>query len=285
MFKSEVAAWSDVGKERTLNEDRVFYQALNSSDAEPVVMCIVADGMGGHLGGEVASHWAVETLKRELADLFMPTDPRQTVQMTGAEMRAVVQEAKGKIRPSDVVLMRRVRKAVERANQAVRQYTFHRPQEAMGAGSTVTMAMIKGLRAYVANVGDSRTYLLRDGQLVQLTRDHSVVAELIAAGRLSVQESYSHPKAGLITRCLGCMDQIEVDIEPFSLETGDFLLLCSDGLWSMVRDPMDIVQMIEVAPDLNTAVRSLVDAANREGGQDNISVALIKLVEKPEIPT
>ena len=132
MIRPEVAAWSDVGKERTLNEDRVFYQVLESSDADPVVICIVADGMGGHLGGEVASHWAVETLKRELADLFMPTDPRQTVQMTGAEMRAVVREATGKIRPSDVVLMRRLRKAVERANQAVRQYTFHRPQEAMG---------------------------------------------------------------------------------------------------------------------------------------------------------
>jgi serine/threonine protein phosphatase PrpC len=285
MIKPEVAAWSDVGRERTLNEDRVFYQTLDSSDADPVVMCIVADGMGGHLGGEVASHWAVETLKRELADLFMPADPRQTVQMTGTEMRAVVQEAKGKIRPSDVVLMRRVRKAVERANQAVRQYTFHRPQEAMGAGSTVTMALVRGLRVYVANVGDSRTYLLREGQLVQLTRDHSVVAELIASGRLAVEDSYSHPKTGLITRCLGCMDQVEVDIEPFSLEAGDYLLLCSDGLWSMVRDPMDIVEMIEGAPDLETAVRSLVDAANREGGQDNISVALARLIEKPDIPT
>jgi protein phosphatase len=241
--------------------------------------------MGGHLGGEVASHWAVETLKRELADLFMPTDPRQTVQMTGAEMRTVIQEAKGKIRPSDVVLMRRVRKAVERANQAVRQYTFHRPQEAMGAGSTVTLALIKGMRAYVANVGDSRTYLLREGQLVQLTHDHSVVAELIAAGRLSTQESYAHPKAGLITRCLGCMDQVEVDIEPFYLEAGDCLLLCSDGLWSMVRDPLNIVETIEAAPDLDTAVRSLVDAANWEGGQDNISVGLVKLIKEPDIPT
>jgi serine/threonine protein phosphatase PrpC len=284
MIKPEVAAWSDVGRERTLNEDRVFYQILDSSDAEPIVMCIVADGMGGHLGGEVASHWAVETLKRELADLFMPADPRQTVQMTGAEMRLVVQEAQGKIRPSDVVLMRRVRKAVERANQAVRQYTFHRPQEAMGAGSTVTLALIKGLRAYVANVGDSRTYLLREGQLVQLTQDHSVVAELIAAGRLPVEESYAHPKAGLITRCLGCMDQVEVDIEPFYLEAGDCLLLCSDGLWSMVHDSMDIVEIIEAAPDLDTAVRNLVDAANREGGQDNISVGLVRLDEEPDIP-
>jgi protein phosphatase len=284
MIRPEVAAWSDVGKERTLNEDRVFYQVLESSDADPVVICIVADGMGGHLGGEVASHWAVETLKREVADLFVPTDPRQTVQMTGAEMRAVVREATGKIRPSDVVLMRRLRKAVERANQAVRQYTFHRPQEAMGAGSTVTIAMIKGLRAWVANVGDSRTYLLREGQLVQLTQDHSVVAELIAAGRLSVDESYAHPKAGLITRCLGCMDQVEVDLEPYALETGDRVLLCSDGLWSMVRDPMEIVEIIETAPNVDTAVHNLVDAANREGGQDNISVALVQLFDKPAIP-
>ena len=285
MIHIEIAAWSDPGRERPLNEDRVFYQVLQVSDADPLALCVVADGMGGHLGGEVASHWAVETLKRELSDLFMPTDPRQTVQMTGAEMRAVVSASDGKARPSDVALMRHLRKAIERANQAVRQYTFHRPQEAMGAGSTATMALVKGTRAYVANVGDSRTYLLRQGQLVQLTQDHSVVAELVDAGRVTVEESFTHPKAGLITRCLGCLDQVEPDIEPFALEPGDYLLLCSDGLWTMVRDLETIADTIDSALTLDRAVRELVDAANRAGGQDNISVALLKITSKPDIPT
>jgi PPM family protein phosphatase len=285
MIKVEAAGWSDPGRVRALNEDRVFHQVLGSSDADATAVCVVADGMGGHLGGEVASHWAVETLKRELAELFVPTDPRQTVQMTGAELRAVMAATGGKARPSDVALMRRLRQAVEGANQAVRQYTFHRPQEAMGAGSTLTMALIRGARAYVANVGDSRTYLLRDGRLVQLTQDHSVIAGLVAAGRVTLEESFSHPKSGLITRCLGCMDSIEVDIEPYALESGDRLLLCSDGLWSMVRESEAMVEIIESAPDLEAAVHALVDAANRAGGSDNIAAGLLRVVTVPDIPT
>lgn len=284
MIRLQIAAWSDVGQERELNEDRVFYQVLELSDADPVGVCIVADGMGGQVGGEVASHWAVETLKRELADLFMPSDPRQTLQINGAGARAMIAEAGGKVRPSDTFLINRLRTAVERANQAVRSYTFHRPQEAMGAGSTVTMALLMGRRAYVANVGDSRTYMLRQGQIVQLTRDHSVVAELIAAGRISVQESFNHSRSGMITRCLGCLDYIEVDIEPYVLEADDVLLLCSDGLWTMVRDPLEMAQIITAAPSLEVAAAHLIDAANRAGGHDNISVGLVQLLVKPDIP-
>jgi protein phosphatase len=241
--------------------------------------------MGGHVGGEVASHWAVETLKRELADIFVPADPRQTVQMTGAEMRAVIAESGGHVRPSDVILIRRLRHALDRANDAVRQYTFHRPTEAMGAGSTVTMALLKGTRAYVANVGDSRTYLLRKGELAQLTEDHSVVAEMVASGRMSLEESFSDPKAGLITRCLGCLDTVDADIAPHALQPEDCLLLCTDGLWSMIRDTERIAQIIEGAPTMEQATRKLVEAANREGGRDNISVVLLKLIEREGIPT
>lgn len=285
MIKPEVAAWSDVGKHRELNEDRVVYQVLASSDAEPIVLAIVADGMGGHLAGEVASHWVVETLKRELADIFVPPDPRQTLTLSGAEMRAIAEGADGNTRPSDVVTMRRLGKAVERANAAVQGYALHRPEEAMGAGSTLTMALVKGKRAYVANVGDSRTYLLRAGHLTQWTRDHSVVAELIAAGHLDVEASFDHPQAGIITRCLGCMDQVEVDIELHALESGDCLLLCSDGLWEMLHDPALMARIIDSAPDLGTAARRLVDAANLAGGQDNIAMALVRILEEPDIPT
>jgi protein phosphatase len=284
MIRPEVAAWSDVGRQRVLNEDRVFYQILEFPDGDPVVMCIVADGMGGHLAGKVASHWVVETLRRELAHLFVPPDPRETLQLTGAELRALARDVDENTRPSDVIMMRKVQRAVERANMAVREYTFHRPQEAMGAGSTLTMVLLKGLRAYVANVGDSRTYLLRRGRLTQLTRDHSVVAELVDAGCLDPEDIYTHPQSQLVTRCLGGMDEVEVDVELYTLESGDCLLLCCDGLWAMLRDPTLMARIIERSPDLETAAHRLVEAANHAGGEDNISVALLRVLEKPDIP-
>lgn len=285
MIEISIAAWSDAGQRREVNEDRVYYQILQSSDFDPISMCIVADGMGGHFAGEVASHWTVETLKRELADLFIPPDPRKTVQLTGDDMRAIAQETNKEVRPSEVILMRRLRAAVESANTAVHTYALHRPQEAMGAGSTLTMVFVKGKRAFVINVGDSRTYLLRQGRLTQLTKDHSVVAELVAAGHLTQEEAWEHPQAGLITRCLGYMGAVQVDIEPHTLESGDRLVLCSDGLWEMVRDPELVTRIIHTAPDLEAAVHRLIDAANHAGGKDNISVAILSIAEKPDIPT
>jgi len=280
----EVAAWSDVGRAREVNEDRVFYQVLVASEGDPIALCIVADGMGGHLAGEVASHWVVETLKRELAELFVPPDPRDTVQVSGGDLAALAAGVNRGLRPSDIVMIRRLRSAVEHANTAVRQYTLHRPEEAMGAGSTLTMALVKGKRAYVANVGDSRTYVLRQGQLLQVTRDHSLVAELVAAGQLTEQEAFSHPQSGLITRCLGYLDEVEVDIEPHTLESGDCLMLCSDGLWEALRDPEIMVRIMRSTPDLDAVAHRLVESANQMSGQDNISVALLRIVENPDIP-
>ena len=285
MIWIDLAAWSDVGLQREINEDRVMYQVQQSSEADPVAICIVADGVGGHLGGKVASHWAVETLKRDLADLFFPADPRETVELAGVEVNALFEEIKGAERPSDAVLMRRLYEAIERANQAVHEYALHRPQEAMGAGSTVTMVLVKWLRAYVVNVGDSRTYLLREGRIEQLTHDHSVVAELVAAGQITVEEAFDHPHANLITRCLGFLDQVEADIFPCSLQSGDCLLLCSDGLWETVRENDLMVRLVETAPSLETAAHRLVDAANHAGGSDNIAVGLLRVHERADIPT
>ncbi|MBN1937069.1 MAG: serine/threonine-protein phosphatase [Anaerolineae bacterium] len=283
MIRLNIAVWSDVGRKRELNEDRVFYQLLEIADIEPVAMCIVADGMGGHLAGEVASHWVVETLKRELAELFIPPDPRQTVQLSGQELKELAQAANNGLRPSDVPITKRLRKAVQRANTAVYEYAIHRPAEAMGTGSTLTMAFVRGKRAYVVNVGDSRTYLLRQGNLIQLTRDHSHVAELIAAGQISIEESWDHPQAGLITRCLGYLEEVQPDVTVHDLKPGDCLLLCSDGLWEMLRNPALMARIIVSAPDPYQAVQRLVEAANHAGGKDNISVALLYVVEQPDM--
>jgi serine/threonine protein phosphatase PrpC len=284
MIWVDLAAWSDVGRQREINEDRVAFQVQQSSDAAPVAMCIVADGLGGHMGGEVASHWAVETLKQELADLFFPTDPRATLQLLEVKTSARVSEIEGAEFHADAPLMRRLREAIESANHAVHEYALHRPEEAEGSGSTVTMVVLKGLRAYVANVGDSRTYLLREGRMEQLTRDHSVVAELVAAGQITPQEAFDHPHAHLITRCLGFEEQVEADIRPHALRSGDCLLLCSDGLWETVRDPDRMARIIERAPSLDVAAHKLVDAANQAGGRDNITVGLLRVFERPDIP-
>lgn len=283
MIRFNISVWSDVGQKRELNEDRVFYQMFESADTEPVAMCIVADGMGGHLAGEVASHWVVETLRRELADQFIPPDPRQTVQLSGQELKDLARAATNGLRPSDVSITRQLRKAVQRANQAVYEYALHRPAEAMGSGSTLTMVFARGTRAYVVNVGDSRTYLLRQGHLVQLTRDHSHVAELVAAGQITVEESWDHPQVGLITRCLGYLEDVQPDLTVHDLKSGDSLLLCSDGLWEMLRNPALMARIVVEAPDPHQAVSRLVDAANQAGGKDNISVALLSLTEQPDM--
>ena len=283
MIWVEMAGWSDVGRRREVNEDRLFYQVQQSSDAPPTALCIVADGVGGHLGGKVASHWAVETIKRELSDLFIPSDPRATLHLSETEM-PTLQDNVESAHPFDALALSRMRSAVESANLAVREYALHRPDEARGAGSTVTMVLLNGMRAYIANVGDSRTYLLRDKTLSPLTRDHSVVAELVSAGRITVEEAFDHPQSNLITRCLGYMDQVEVDIAPHDLRSGDCLLLCSDGLWEALRDPELMTRIIESVPDLETVAHRLVQAANHAGGRDNIAVALVRVTERQDIP-
>ncbi len=277
-FNLEAAARTDLGKERDLNEDRAFQQVLQSSDEDAVGLFVVADGMGGHLAGEVASHWAVETVKRELADLFVPRDPRATWDLSGEELRALVNHGERPTRPQVKVTEQRVRAAVEKANAAVHGYARHRPAEAMGSGSTLTLAVVEGPLAFIANVGDSRAYLLRDHQLQQITVDHSLVAGLVASGRITLEKSYDHPQAGLIYRCLGYMPTVEVDIFQQELQDGDVLLLCTDGLWEMVRDPGRMVSIIEEAPTLDRATQWLVQAANVAGGKDNISVVLARVI-------
>jgi serine/threonine protein phosphatase PrpC len=284
MIRIELAAWSDRGQRRELNEDRVFFQLLATSDADPIAFCVVADGMGGRLAGEVASYWAVETLKRGLADLFIPADPRQTMPIEAKHVQAALASVGGGGRASDIVIMEHIRDAITQANLAVRQYTLHRPNEAFGAGSTATLAVLKGTRAYVANVGDSRTYLFRAGRLAQLTRDHSLVANLIAEGRLSLADSFTHPEAGVLTRCLGCQDEVQVDIAPHTLQPDDTLLLCSDGLWSMLRDPRVMSKILRRAHSLEEGAQTLVDAANRAGGEDNIAVGLVRIVAERDLP-
>ncbi len=199
----------------------------------------VADGMGGAQAGEIASRLAAAALEE--------TDPGS---LSGPEkVTSLVQEAN--------------RRVYERASA---------DPSTSGMGTTMTVALVEGTEVTIGHVGDSRAYLVRDGSLEQLTEDHSLVNELLKSGKLSPQEAETHPQRSVITRAVGTDPDVDVDAFTVSANEGDVFLLCSDGLTDMVRDD-DILDTVErFRDDLDRATKSLISAANRGGGEDNITV-------------
>jgi len=276
MINLAAAALTDVGKVREANEDSVWTQVYYTSKKEPIGLFIVCDGMGGHLGGEFASYWAIEALKRELADLFVPKDPRATVVLSEDDLEAV---RAGKLIAADRVTINledHVREAVQKANEVVYDYAIHKPEKAGNAGTTLTMAVVYGNQAVIANAGDCRTYLLRDHELQQVTKDHSLVADLVLNGQIMPDEIYTHPQRHIIYRFLGQKGHANLDIFHETLKPGDHLLLCSDGLWEMVRSEQLAAQLIELSNDPMHACQTLINMANESGGEDNIGVVVVK---------
>jgi len=276
MIKLQAVALTDAGRERQINEDRVWTQVFAASEGESVGLFIVCDGIGGHLGGEYASHWAVETVKHEMQKSFCSPDPRATVHLSQEDLESW--EHTGQTTKLSQVrkIEEKVRETIEKANRVVFEYAQQKPEKAADAGTTITMAFVSGSRAIVANVGDSRTYMLRGDKLRQITKDHSLVASLVANGQIKPEEIFSHPQRNLIYRSLG--NKIEVQIDTFieTLKSEDYLLLCSDGLWEMIQDEKTIVQIIKGAESMEEAVTLLIDAANTAGGEDNIGIVLVK---------
>lgn len=278
MIRLEAAALTHPGRVRELDEDRAWAQVYSASEGQPVGLFIVCDGVGGHLGGECASHWAVEAIKVELSDLFFPKDPRATVRLTEEELRKVV-EANGEATRLSAIakLEGRLRQAIQKANRVVYGYAQQKPEKAADAGTTVTMAVIQGQRAVIANVGDSRTYLLHNHRLRQISQDHSLVASLVASGQIRPEDIYTHPQRNYIFRSLGQKRQVQVDTFWENLQSGDGLLLCSDGLWEMVQDDDALARIIESASSPAQACQKLVEAANLGGGEDNIGVVVVRV--------
>jgi PPM family protein phosphatase len=208
----------------------------------------VADGMGGAQAGEVASRLAAAAFREfhEADEL----DPETRV-------AAIIQEAN--------------RRIYERARSDA---------QASGMGTTITAALVSGSGVAVGHVGDSRAYRLRQGQLEQLTEDHSLVADLVRSGRLTPEEADTHPQRSVITRALGTDPEVDVDTFTVEAEPGDVFLLCSDGLTTMVDDE-EVSQTVARADTLEQAAKALVKAANRAGGEDNITVVLFKLAGEP----
>jgi protein phosphatase len=274
-IKFEAAELTDKGRVRDENEDTVFHKVFYAPDDDPMSLFVVADGIGGRLAGRMASYWAVEVVKNNLSDLIGYQDPRSTNRFSREDILRMMSTAEG-IDPS--TLQERLRQTVDKANAAVRQYARHSPQAAHNAGTTLCLALVYGRQAVIANVGDSRAYVLRAGRLRQITTDHSVVQQMIDAGQLRADMIYTHPQRNVIHRSLGARDTVEVDIFTLTLESGDYMLLCSDGLWELVRDDK-MVNIISQAASVQTACRQLVNAANAAGGDDNIGVVLARMYE------
>jgi len=271
-----VAGLSDVGRLRELNEDRFYYKVVQDSDAGPVGLFAVADGMGGHMAGEVASEWAIQTLRRELAPLFRPQDPSLTRRLDAEALAAVGSGVTIHLEETD--LARLLQHAVERANQVLLGYARHYPDQAGDMGSTLTLAVVENHRLTVAHAGDCRAYLWREGRLRQLTEDHSVAGALLKQGKITPQEAHDHPHRHVLYRCLGLKPALEVDLVPaLELQPNDTLLLCSDGLWDMVYPEDRLAGFLAKGEESWATCRQLVQAANEAVGEDNITVLLVRL--------
>ena len=234
-LRVQVGACTDVGRVRAGNEDAYMVR-------DPLFA--VADGMGGHQGGEVASNLALERLERA-------TDG-------DSDLADVVREA----------------------NRAVFEQAAQDPGLA-GMGTTLTAVRVQDERLHLAHVGDSRMYLLRDGRLERITRDHTVVEQLVDQGRMTAEDAKIHPQRSILTRALGVDEDIQVDESDVDVRSGDRVLLCSDGLTGMV-DEDRILSILTDTPDPQAACGALIEAANEAGGQDNITAVVLDVLDEEE---
>ena len=252
----QFAGDSDVGRERAHNEDAILVDAERK-------LVVLADGMGGYQAGEVASQLAVDVVREDTSDATL----------TEVDL--------GRIDPDTgiSVAMRQLRGAIEKANNRICSVARGR-EELNGMGTTIVAARFYDGRVGIAHVGDSRCYRLRENVLEQLTRDHSYVQDQLEKGLISEDEAKHSPQKNLITRALGIDAIAEADVQEFRTRPGDTYLLCSDGLSDLVDDES---LQAELVTDQSPAERTktLIDAANANGGRDNISVIVVVVGDPP----
>lgn len=241
---------TDTGLVRTLNEDSFLIKGFENG--APYGFCILADGMGGHNAGEVASAMATEIISNELSN--------------------------SEIGNSDDDIVSSITASLDYANNEIYSKSISNSENA-GMGTTAVVIYLNGKTAYIANIGDSRAYLIEKSGIMQLTTDHSVVQKLVESGSITPQEARNHPEKNIITKALGTEPLEDYDIYEFSVREGDKILLCSDGLTDMIEDSQinDILNQ-DKSPD--EAVSALVAAAKENGGRDNITVVLISFIEE-----
>lgn len=239
-MKLAAAISTDTGRVRTNNEDYFLVDDVRAVFA-------VADGMGGHRGGEVASRTAIESVRASMARGLALND------------------------------------AIVEANHAVIDKAAS-DSELHGMGTTLTAVMpIGGNQLLIGHVGDSRAYLLHEGTLTRVTDDHSLVEELVRAGRLTPEQAESHPQRAIITRALGVDLEVEVDVYTIEVAPGDRVMLCSDGLTTMIRE-RDVERIMRAEEDPQHAADALVAAANEAGGEDNTTVLVLDIIETQATP-
>ena len=247
-LRLDVAQLTDVGRRREHNEDNMAFVIPKDQQvmAKKGALFIVADGMGGHAAGEVASEIAVDTV----SNVYYQDE-------------------------SDDVATSLLH-SIKRANSLIHQRAAENMLRS-GMGTTCVAAVLRGNMAYVANVGDSRAYLVRNGQVKQVSQDHSWVAEQVRAGLLTEDQARTHAQRNVITRCLGTQPDVEIDVFPESLEEHDSLVLCTDGLSGLVSDDEILRIVAQSAPQ--ESVYHLVERANENGGPDNITAIVISVQE------
>ena len=235
---------TNIGKKRKVNQDFV-YSSERFVGPLPNLF-LVADGMGGHNAGDYASRLAVET---------------------------IVERSSGSLETNP---LRVLDEAVQSANGLVRKRAQETP-ELQGMGTTVVAAVIDGRELYVANVGDSRLYIVNSGEIRQITKDHSWVEEMVRRGGIGKAEARNHPDKNIITRAVGAEETVRIDFFQVLLQEGDVILMCTDGLTNMLEDE-EIRMTLDGARDIVEKAQGLVRAANERGGRDNISVVLIEFI-------
>ncbi len=270
---------TDKGRIRERNEDHGFAEVSQ----DEVALLIVADGMGGYRAGDLASKLAIETICAELTPIFSHPTSQPTIRLnsrTQDEDRSTV------VLPETLESEHFgtfITQAIREAHGKIITYGQNH-REARGLGSTVTLALVHRNRAYFGNVGDSRSYLFRNGELRIITRDHSLVAKLVEAGQIEPDDIYIHPKRNLIYRSLGSdlnTEGFEVDLFEEDLLSGDLILLCSDGLWEKLRIP-ELAAILSEQADLDAMCTQCIDLANKNGGEDNITIALARFEMIPD---
>jgi len=255
-MKISSEALSDVGRKRKGNED-----ALTVDEEQKLY--VVADGMGGHAAGEVASRIAVESIEEFVTltsgnqEITWPFGLDETISYDGNRLKTAIRHAN--------------RKVLEATRES---------SELEGMATTVAAVLVEDDIANLAHVGDSRIYLWSGGEMTLLTSDHSWVNEQIQTGVISPDQARSHPLRNVVTRALGGRADLLVDIQSRKMESGDVLLVCSDGLTTMMADDEIAGSLAESGGDIVKAARALVDESNDRGGEDNITVVLMKFEEE-----
>ena len=243
------AGLTDIGKVRSINQDSFHLM-------EDKKIYIVADGMGGHAAGDQASRIAVKTITEILSTYDFDTE-----------------EFASDDSGSGMSIEELIRYALQEANEQILLASMSN-QHLQGMGTTAIVGVEYRGSIFVGHIGDSRTYLVRNQQLSQITEDHSVVQQLVKAGAISEEEAQVHPYKNVITRCLGMQANVEPDTVELVLQTGDRILMCSDGLSNMVTNKV-MEEIVNAHTDAKEAAQQLIDLANENGGTDNITVVLL----------